>query len=185
MSMSALNVIQFIELFIGYIGFTVVLPALVFYRKVKGFPAPERFLIYFTVGNFYVINMVQVLELLHISYRATLFIFTFVPAVLLIVRSYNIPVIAYIKKVAGEVGNYVQREIGFKTFIRHRWQEIKVFLRVVFRNIGRLVKENYAVLPFVVIFTALVWGVCGSGILNNWGYGYIFITIEYFIMVML
>lgn len=171
MSMSALNVIQFIELFIGYIGFTVVLPALVFYREVKGFPAPERFLIYFTVGNFYVINLVQVLELLHITYRATLFIFTFVPAVLLIVRSYNIPVIAYIKKVAGEVGNYVQREIGFKTFIRHRWQEIKVFLRVVFRNIGRLVKENYAVLPFVVIFTALVWGVCGSGILNNWGYG--------------
>ena len=53
MSMSVLNVIQLIELFVGYIGFTVGLPALVFYRKVKGFPAPERFLIYFTIGNFY------------------------------------------------------------------------------------------------------------------------------------
>lgn len=171
MSMSTLNVIQFIELFIGYIGFTVGLPALVFYRKVKAFPAPERFLIYFTIGNFYVINLVQVLELLHISYRITLFIFTFVPAALLIVRFYNIQVISYVKKVSGEFGHYIQREIGFKSFVRHRWQEIKVFIRVVFRNIKRLIKENYAVLPFVVIFSALVWGICGSGILNNWGYG--------------
>lgn len=171
MSMSTLNVIQFIELFIGFIGFTVGLPALVFYRKVKGFSAPERFLIYFTIGNFYIINLVQVLELLHISYRITLFIFTFVPAALLIVRFNNIQVISYVKKVAGELGHYVQREIGFKSFVRHRWQEIKVFLRFVFRNIKRLIKENYAVFPFVVIFSALVWGICGSGILNNWGYG--------------
>ena len=77
MSMSVLNVIQLIELFVGYIGFTVGLPALVFYRKAKGFPAPERFLIYFTIGNFYCINLVQLLELLHISYFLILFIFFF------------------------------------------------------------------------------------------------------------
>ncbi len=171
MSMSALNVIQLIELFIGYIVFTVGLPALVFYRKVKDFPAPERFLIYFTIGNFYCINLVQLLELLHISYFITLLIFTFVPAALLIVRFYNIPVIPYIKKVASEAGHYIQREIGFKTFVRHRWREIKAFFRLVLRNIWRLLKENYTVLPFVVIFTALVWSVCGLGILNNWGFG--------------
>lgn len=171
MSMSALNVMQLVELFFGYIGFTVGLPALVFYRKVKAFPASERFLIYFTIGNFYCINLVQLLELLHISYFITLFVFTFGPAVWLIVRFYNIPVIAYIKKVAGEFLHYIQREIGFKTFVRHRWQEIKVFLRFVFRNIWRLLKENYMVLPLVAIFTALVWSICGSGILNNWGFG--------------
>ena len=171
MSMPVLNVIQLIELFVGYIGFTVGLPALVFYRKVKGFPAPERFLIYFTIGNFYCINLVQLLELLHISYFLTLFIFTFGPAVWLMVRFYNIPVIPYTKKVAGEIAHYIQREIGFKTFVRHRWQEIKAFLRFVLRNIWRLLKENYAVLPFVAFFTALVWSICGSGILNNWGFG--------------
>ena len=37
MSMETLNVIQFIQLLIGYLGFTVGLPALVFYRKVKRF----------------------------------------------------------------------------------------------------------------------------------------------------
>ena len=96
MSMETLNVIQFIQLLTGYLGLTVGLPALIFYRKVKRFPAAVRFLIYFTIGNFYVINLVQILELLHISYRITLFLFTFVPVILVSVKLYDIPVTAYV-----------------------------------------------------------------------------------------
>lgn len=171
MSMETLNVIQFIQLFIGYLGFTAGLPALVFYRKVKRFPASVRFLIYFTIGNFYVINLVQVLELLHISYRITLSLFTFVPAVVLIVKIYHIPVASYLKKVLGECRHYILREMGFKTFMWHRWQEIKVFLRVIIRNLWRLLKENVLDIPFLVLFALLVWKICGPGILHNWGYG--------------
>ena len=171
MAMKTLNVIQFIQLLIGYLGFTVGLPALVFYRKVKRFPAAVRFLIYFTIGNFYVINLVQVLELLHISYRITLFLFTFVPALLLSVKIYHIPVISYVKKVLDECRHYILRELGFKSFMRHRWQEVKVFLRIAGRNIWRLLKENFVDLPFLLIFVFLVWKVCGPGILYNWGYG--------------
>lgn len=171
MSMETLNVIQFIQLFAGYIGFTVGLPALVFYRKVRKFPAEVRFIIYFTIGNFYVINLVQVLELLHISYRVTLSLFTFVPAFLLIVKGYHIPVIDYGKNVLGECRRYIFREMGFKTFVRNRWKELKVFLRVVARNIWRLVKENFLDIPFLLIVAFLLWKVCGPGILNNWGYG--------------
>ena len=95
MSMATLNVIQLIQLFVGYIVLTVGLPSLVFYRKVRDFSAAERFVIYFTIGNFYVINLVQVLELLHISYRITLLIFTFVPAALAIIKIHNIYEINY------------------------------------------------------------------------------------------
>ncbi|MGM9550817.1 MAG: hypothetical protein ACI3XA_01025 [Clostridia bacterium] len=128
-------------------------------------------MIYFTIGNFYIINLVQVLQLLHISYRITLFLFTFVPFIVLVVKIYNIPVIPYLKRVAGECKHYALREVGFKTFIRHRFREIKVFLRVIFRNIKRLFKENYAVIPFIVFLISLIWGICGNGILNRWGYG--------------
>ncbi|MGN0398550.1 MAG: hypothetical protein ACI4EO_00340 [Blautia sp.] len=169
--METLNVIQFIQLFIGYLGFTVGLPALVFYRKAKRFPAAVRFLIYFTIGNFYIINLVQVLELLRISYRITLSVFTFGPAAILIVKIYHIPVASYLKKVLEECRHYILREMGFKTFMRHRWQEIKVFLRVAVRNLWRLLKENFLDIPFLVLFALLVWKVCGSGILHNWGYG--------------
>lgn len=171
MTMETLNVVQLIQLWLGYIGFTVGLPALAFYRKAKRFPAAVRFLIYFTIGNFYVINLVQALELLHISCRFTLFLFTFGPFFLLLVKMYRLPVISYGKKVLGECRHYILRELGFKSFVQHRWQEIKVFLRMVARNLGRLLKENFLDVPFLVIFVFLVWKICGPGILNNWGYG--------------
>ena len=171
MSMETLNVIQFLQLLIGYLGFTAGLPALVFYRKVKGFPGAVRFLIYFTIGNFYIINLVQVLELLHISYRGTLAFFTFVPAILLIVKIYQLPVISYIKKVLEECRHFILWELGFKSFVRHRWQELKVFLKVIKRNVWRLVKEGILEVPFLVLFALLVWKVCGPGILHNWGFG--------------
>lgn len=171
MSMETLNVVQLIQLFVGYLGFTVGLPALVFYRKTKGFSAAKRFLIYYTIGNFYVINLVQVLELLHISYRFTLFFFTFAPAIILMIKFYDIKVIPYIKKLLTEARHYIMREMGWKSFVRRRWQEIRKLLRVIFKNGIRLAKENILDVPFLVIFCLLVWKVCGPGILNNWGYG--------------
>ena len=171
MSMQTLNVIQFVQLFVGYIGFTVGLPALIFYRKTKRFPAAIRFLIYFTIGNFYVINLVQVLELLHISYRITLFLFTFVPFFVLLIKMYHIPVLSYMKNFLEDCRHYILRELGFKSFLRRRWQELKVFLRIAARNLWRLLKENILDVPFLVISALLVWKVCGTGILNNWGYG--------------
>lgn len=171
MAMETLNVIQFMQLFIGYIVFTVGLPALAFYRKTKRFPSAVRFLIYFTIGNFYVINLVQVLELLHISYRITLSLFTFIPVILLMIKMYHIPVISYMKRILSECKHYILRELGFKSFMRHRWQEIKVFLRVVRRNVFRLLKENFLDIPFLLIFAWLLWKICVPGILHNWGYG--------------
>ena len=69
MSMEMLNVLQLLELLGGFLFFAVLLPGLVFYKKVKHFSASARFLIYFTIGNFYIINLVQVLELAFISYQ--------------------------------------------------------------------------------------------------------------------
>lgn len=171
MFMSTLNVIQFIQLLIGYIGFTIGLPALIFYRFVKKYSLAERVLIYFVIGNFYIINLVQVLELLHISYRITLFLFTIIPVFLLIVKFYCIPVIPYSKNLLVECRRYVQREIGFKGFISHRWQEIKVLLRMVFRNVRRLLRESFMILPFFATLVLFLCIVCGSGLLFNWGYG--------------
>lgn len=171
MSMESLNLIQCIELFAGFLGFTTLLPGLVFYKKVKRFPAAVRFLIYFTIGNFYIINLVQVLELAFISYRSTLLLFTFVPAGLAMVKIYQIPVISYIKKVAAELRHYILRELGFRSFMRHRLQELKVFLRFVGRQLWRLLKEVWMDLPFLAVFIFVVWKICGPGILNNWGYG--------------
>ena len=49
----------------------------------------------------------QVLELLHISYRFTLLLFTFGPAAYVAVRIYKIPALSYVKTVADESKHYI------------------------------------------------------------------------------
>ena len=171
MSMEMLNTLQFVELLCGYLGCTVLLPALVFYRKVKAFPAAGRFLIYFTIGNFYIINLVQVLELAYLSCRGTLLLFTLVPAGVAAVRIYQIPVGAYGRKLVQELRHFVLREMGFRSFVHHRLREAKRFLCFIGRQLVRLLKEVWPDLVFLAVFLWVLWKVCWPGILNNWGFG--------------
>ena len=171
MSMEMLNTLQFVELLCGYLGCTVLLPALVFYRKVKAFPAAGRFLIYFTIGNFYIINLVQVLELAYLSCRGTLLLFTLVPAGVAAVRIYQIPVGAYGRKLVQELRHFVLREMGFRSFVHHRLREVKRFLCFIGRQLVRLLKEVWPDLVFLAVFLGVLWKVCWPGILNNWGFG--------------
>lgn len=171
MSMETLNVIQFIELLIGFLGFTVGLPALVFYKKVKHFQASVRFLIYFVIGNFYIINLVQVLELVYVSYRITLILFTILPVIIAVIKIYKIPVWSYIKKIESELYHYILRELGFRSFLRHRLKEMCKAFKFLLRQAVRLLKELWLDLPFLCILIYLIWKICGDGILNNWGYG--------------
>lgn len=171
MSMETLNVIQFIELLIGFLGFTVGLPDLVFYKKVKHFQASVRFLIYFVIGNFYIINLVQVLELVYVSYRITLILFTILPVIIAVIKIYKIPVWSYIKKIESELYHYILRELGFRSFLRHRLKEMCKAFKFLLRQAVRLLKELWLDLPFLCILIYLIWKICGDGILNNWGYG--------------
>ena len=72
MSMTALVILQFMGIFAAYTGITTILPAVMFRRILKGRRLPEQFLMCYTFGNFYIINIVFVLQLLHISNRYTL-----------------------------------------------------------------------------------------------------------------
>ena len=171
MAMELLNVLQFLELLAGYLAFSVLLPGLVFCKKVKHFPATVRFLIYFTIGNFYIINLVHILELAFISYRSTLLIFTFVPAGLAAIKIYHIPILSYCKKVADELRHYILRELGFRSFLRHRLRELGHLAGKAGRHLWRLLKEVWLDIPFLAVFVFVIWTVCGPGILDRWAFG--------------
>ena len=58
MSMTTLMILQFIKIFAAYTGITVFLPAVMFRRILKGRRLSEQFLMCYTFGNFYIINIV-------------------------------------------------------------------------------------------------------------------------------
>ena len=76
MSMTTLMILQFIKIFAAYTGITVFLPAVMFRRILKGRRLSEQFLMCYTFGNFYIINIVFTLQLMHISNVFTLCLVT-------------------------------------------------------------------------------------------------------------
>lgn len=86
MSMQQLTILQFLYLLMTYLGVMVLLPAAVFYPFFKGRSFGVKFIGYLTIGNFYVMNLVFLLELLHIANPVTLWMGVLVPAVAAICR---------------------------------------------------------------------------------------------------
>ena len=76
MLMSTLVILRFIGIFAAYTGITVLLPEIMFRRILKGRRLSEQFLMCYTFGNFYIINIVFAVQLLHISNFFTLTLLT-------------------------------------------------------------------------------------------------------------
>lgn len=79
MSMTMLTVFQIIGVMAAYLGVTLGLPWLLLRGKFRKLRLSVRFMAYFMAGNFYIMNLVFLLQLLHLSFRLTLIAGTLVP----------------------------------------------------------------------------------------------------------
>lgn len=73
MSMTTLVILRFAGIFAAYTGLTVLLPAIMFRRILVGRGLSEQFLMCYTFGNFYIINIVFAVQLLLISVSGHLY----------------------------------------------------------------------------------------------------------------
>ncbi len=74
-----LTILQTIEVAAAYLAVTLLLPWALLRRRMTGIRLPARFMACFMIGNFYCMNLVYLLQLLHISCRLTLFLGTLAP----------------------------------------------------------------------------------------------------------
>ena len=88
MLMSTLVILRFTGIFAAYTGITVLLPEIMFRRILKGRRLSEQFLMSYTFGNFYIINIVFALQLLHISNFFTLTAVTVLMSILIGVKAF-------------------------------------------------------------------------------------------------
>lgn len=117
MSMTTLMILQFIKIFAAYTGITVFLPAVMFRRILKGRRLSEKFLMCYTFGNFYIINIVFALQLMHISNVFTLCLVTALLSVLIGCRVNRISPKALIKKNGEVFRKLLQGTMGVKEAI--------------------------------------------------------------------
>ena len=170
MSMTTLVILQFVGIFAAYTGLTVLLPAVMFRRVLRGRRLSEQFLMCYTFGNFYIINIVFAVQLLHISNFQTLVLLTVVLSVLIWSRVTRISLRKLIIKNAEACRKLLQGSMGIKGALYRVWQKFIRMLKYVISFFYREVVCN--TLQWILagaIAAALFW-VYGRQLILTYGY---------------
>ena len=170
MSMTTLVILQFVGIFAAYTGLTVLLPAVMFRRVLRGRRLSEQFLMCYTFGNFYIINIVFAVQLLHISNFRTLVLLTVVLSVLIWSRVNRISLRKLIIKNAEACRKLLQGSMGIKGALYRVWQKFIRMLKYAISFFYREVVCN--TLQWILagaIVVALFW-VYGRQLILTYGY---------------
>ncbi len=170
MSMQVLTGLQTAGIFGAYLLTSVGLPAFVFGGRLKGHRRLERFVLYFTIGNFYMMNLVFLLQLLKISCPATLILFTAAPALGACIRLNRISVKKLTDDLLCCLKKISRRYLGMKT-VRARIYSVlrkKVFQGIRFAGF-MIFRRTFDCLLLLLFFGLLFW-LYGINLLQEYGY---------------
>lgn len=177
MSMTMLTILQITGVSAAYLGVTLLLPWLFLRRKLTQFRISARFMAYCLVGNFYCINLVFLLQLLHISNRATLIAGTLVP-VLVVAVKYRRRLLELIERTTDVIGSFSEGEIGTRTVALRMKTKMQRFAPgwlarwLAPRWLDLLLAVGVVVLVLVMygVNTVSTYGYCSSDLLvhNYW-----------------
>ncbi|MCR4998245.1 MAG: hypothetical protein K6A05_00225 [Lachnospiraceae bacterium] len=171
MSMAQLTVIQIIQIFAVYTLVMVFLPVFAFGNKMQRFSFPLRMMAYYAIGNFFVINAVLYLQLLHISYRPTLILATVAFYGFFMVRNRNLDVKAAFFFLLEMMDRRHNRRVGRKTFWRIMRKKTKALRQAVWEWIVEYVFGYIPEWVAAIGIVALIWYLFGGNYLENFGYG--------------
>lgn len=170
MSMEILTLLQIIGIFCAYFAMTFVLPAILLYIKVKHLTFSVRFMIYQALGNFYMMNLVLALQLLHISNRFTLIVFTVIPfsAAFAFVHGRNVQ--QDMHDVSTVVRRLLEGQYGVRLYFRRKMVLAKGLCMQFAAAVRRRFLNNIPDIVLVLLVTAAVMGTYGVNAFRQFGY---------------
>lgn len=170
MSMEIINVLQAAALFIIYTFLVVCIPAILFYHKFADRRVHERFMIYMTIGNFYIMNIVYILQLLHISSVFTLVLFTVVPIAGYYIRQHYAALKNSLLKSLDTFNRFSEGVVGKRTFMSRCFCTAGGWFRGLWNHLYSIVrrhKTEYVLLLILCIFVCVIYG---TNSIVNYGY---------------
>ena len=170
MSMATLIILRFVGIFAAYTGLTVLLPAIMFRRILAGRRLSEQFLMCYTFGNFYIINIVFVVQLLHISGFWTLVLFTAVPGILIWSRVNRVSLRELCMKTGIVCKKILQGSMGIKGFLyRVKNRSKAVLKKAVWLFYCEVVCNTLQWILAGTVIAALFW-IYGRQLILTYGY---------------
>ena len=170
MSMTTLITLRFVSIFAAYTGLTVLLPAIMFRRILAGRRLSEQFLMCYTFGNFYIINIVFAVQLLHISDFWTLVLFTAVPGILIWSRVNRVSLRELCMKTGIVCKKILQGSMGIKGFLyRVKNRSMAVLKKAVWLFYCEVVCNTLQWILAGAVIAALFW-IYGRQLVLTYGY---------------
>lgn len=170
MSMVQLTVIQCLLAFFVYTGMTMALPALILHPRVAHCRAVTRFFFYFSVGNFYLMNLVYVLQLLRISCWVTLVAGTVIPAVVAYIRIHRIPVRLRMQAYHEQMNRVLRGSFGVKNWLRRFLCRIRSATIHYAKLWIQTIRIHFADCLMIAVTVVVVLGFYGPDLLERFGY---------------
>ena len=168
--MATLVILRFVGIFAAYTGLTVLLPAIMFRRILAGRRLSEQFLMCYTFGNFYIINIVFVVQLLHISGFWTLVLFTAVPGILIWSRVNRVSLRELCMKTGIVCKKILQGSMGIKGFLyRVKNRSKAVLKKAVWLFYCEVVCNTLQWILAGTVIAALFW-IYGRQLILTYGY---------------
>ena len=170
MSMTTLVILRFAGIFAAYTGLTVLLPGIMFRRILAGRGLSEQFLMCYTFGNFYIINIVFAVQLLHISGFWTLVLFTAVPGILIWSRVNRVSLRELCMKTGIVCKKILQGSMGIKGFLyRVKNRSMAVLKKAVWLFYCEVVCNTLQWILAGAVIAALFW-IYGRQLVLTYGY---------------
>ena len=170
MSMTTLITLRFVSIFAAYTGLTVLLPAIMFRRILAGRRLSEQFLMGYTFGNFYIINIVFAVQLLHISGFWTLVLFTAVLGILIWSRVNRVSLRELCMKTGIVCKKILQGSMGIKGFLyRVKNRSMAVLKKAVWLFYCEVVCNTLQWILAGAVIAALFW-IYGRQLILTYGY---------------
>lgn len=168
--MTTLITLRFVSIFAAYTGLKVLLPAIMFRRILAGRRLSEQFLMCYTFGNFYIINIVFAVQLLHISGFWTLVLFTAVPGILIWSRVNRVSLRELCMKTGIVCKKILQGSMGIKGFLyRVKNRSMAVLKKAVWLFYCEVVCNTLQWILAGAVIAALFW-IYGRQLILTYGY---------------
>lgn len=170
MSMKMLTILQFISIFAAYTFLTVLLPAAVFHSKFRKERAIVRLFLYLTIGNFFYVNLVYLLQILRISNRFTLIIGTFLGVFLAASRVYKKPPKESLRAVRVVFFKLLSGTLGYRLVLGSIWSWIKKAVQGILAKLNDSIKNHFFDWVLTAVVTIIFLWMYGTKKLEIFGY---------------
>ncbi len=170
MSMKMLTILQFISVFAAYTFLTVLLPAMVFHSRFRKERAVVRLFLYLAIGNFFYVNLVYLLQILHISNRFTLIVGTVLGVFLAASRVYKKPPKESLRTVRTVFFKLLSGTLGYRLVLGSIWSWIKKIIQGILARLNDSIKNHFFDWVLTAVVTIVFLWMYGTKKLEIFGY---------------